>query len=769
MADTQAMLVEADRRGLLTGEKKAAFDAAVARGLITPADTFKQQEEFNKAGLPEVPDPSLPQQPDITKVPQPPFGVSYNLFRGAKSGGDIASNAKQMGFELQQTADGGVLMKRGEEVYRYDPDSMWTGLVSAIRPTAQSIGNVAGAVLATPEAAMSGPAAPLVLAGGSTVGGTAGGAAMDALVGMSEPRGTTIKQEAMQSGQDLVEQGSASMLGDITGRVVGKAVNAGKGMLSRASEAVRPRIEPTMPNIPGAPTGISTAPPASEATYQKLVDNIKGGKIKKAAAEVRPDLGLKKIAEEEGIYLNPSHYSKNPVYVETEQAMKSRPGSMLNSREQAAIVRMGEVADDIKTSIGGYTDKSQLNSDYTQKVFGTMDAMRRQEEKLYDQVSAAAPKGTKVNPKNTIGYLKSRADELGGVQYLTPEERRIWNRVESGKVNLALLDETRKQVGAGYQKQGPFKDSESRLLDNLYGAMTRDQEGVARVFGVDDIYQLAKKTTGDRKTIEEGIGAIYKNANVGAGLDLPLAARLDSAVMGLTKGNVNDFRKVVQMVPKDMRQGAVATSLDSIFTNGARNKNNSIGQGFIAGYESLQKNKAARLEINAYLPAETRDRLDNLYRVAKGVYSAKRWENTSGTARAMLANMDKDASAFQKLYDFGRKAGAAEAVGNAVGMPGAGTVMTVATALNTATKTPASRAADAMIAGPAFEGAIREYAAGHQGPSTRALLSSKPYQAWLEAQPQSNRTAIGAGGIFSYLFGQQTTEKPPLEAQPSPP
>jgi hypothetical protein len=42
------------------------------------------------------------------------------------------------------------------------------------------------------------------------------------------------------------------------------------------------------------------------------------------------------------------------------------------------------------------------------------------------------------------------------------------------------------------------------------------------------------------------------------------------------------------MVPKDMRQGAVATSLDAIFTNGARNKNNSIGQGFIAGYEQLQ-------------------------------------------------------------------------------------------------------------------------------------------------------------------------------------
>ncbi len=765
MADTQAMLIEANRRGLLTGDKKAAFDAAVERGIIAPADTFRQQEDFNKSGITDVPDPSLPQQPDITSVPQPPFGVSYNLFRGAKTGADIATNAKQMGFDLQKTADGGVLMKRGDEVYRYDPDSMWSGLISAIRPTAQSIGNVAGAVLSTPEAAATGPLAPAVVAAGSTLGGTAGGAAVDALVGLAEPRGTTLAQEAGQSGQDLVEQGKASLLGDITGRVIGKAVNAGKGVTARASEAMRPRIEPTIGADINAPT--TSAPAASEATYQKLVDNIKANKVKKAATAVRPDLGLKKVAEEEGIYLNPSHYSKNPVYVETEQAMKSRPGSMLNAREQSAIVRMGEVADEIKTSIGGYTDKSQLNSDYTQKIFGTMDAMRKQESQLYDQVSAAAPKGTKVNPKNTIAYLQGRADELGGFEYLTGEEKRIWSRVQSGKVNLALLDETRKQVGAGYQKQGPFRDAEGRLLDNLYGAMTRDQEGVARVFGVDDVYQLAKKTTADRKSIEEGISAIYKNSNVGSGLDLPLAARLDSAVMGLTKGNVNDFRKVVQMVPKDMRQSAVATSLDSIFTNGARNKNNSIGQGFIAGYESLQKNAAARRELNAYLPVETQDRMDSLYRVAKGIYSAKRWENTSGTARAMLANMDKDASAFQKLYDFGRKAGAAEAVGNAVGMPGAGTVMTVATALNAATKTPASKAADAMIAGPAFEDAIKEYAAGRQGAATTALIKSKPYQEWLSAQPKSNRMTIGAGGIFSFLFGRQTTEQPPLEEQPS--
>jgi len=350
---------------------------------------------------------------------------------------------------------------------------------------------------------------------------------------------------------------------------------------------------------------------------------------------------------------------------------------------------------------------------------------------------------------------------------LAPEEARVYARLKSGKVNLALLDETRKQIGEGYSKQGPFKDASSRTLDGLYGAMTRDQEGVARVFGVDDVYQLAKRTTTDRKSIEEGLSAIYKNANIGSGLDLPLAARLDSAVNQLTKGNVNDFRKIITVVPADMRTGAVATSLDTIFTQGARNKNNSIGQGFIAGYESLQKNKAARDELYRYLPRESQERLDNLYQVAKGIYSAKRWENTSGTARAMLANMDKDASALSKLYDFGRKAGAAEAAGNAVGMPGAGTVMTVATTLAQGAKTPATKAADVMITSPAFEAAIQEHAKEMRGPATKALMQSKAYQKWLSEQPQSERLTIAATGLFSWLFGAQSTDTPPLTTQPS--
>lgn len=735
--------------------KKAGFNPATAK----PAETFEQMQDYNAAPVSDIPgSPDAVEQPTITNVPSPPFGVSYNLFRGAKTGEDIAKNANRMGFEVVSAPDGGVLMKRGEEVYRYDPDSMWSQFVSAIRPTAQALGSIGGAVVSAPAAALTGPAAPAVLAAGGAGGGVLGGQTTDALAELAEPSNRTPMDVLKLAGADAVEQVAGAAAGGIVGPLASGAAKAGGRAIATAGrgvESLKGRIEPTITEA--APT---------EKSYQQLVDTIKAGKTTKAAGAVRPDLNLKQIADAEGIYLNPSHYSKNPVYIETEQAMKSKPGSLLNSREQAAIVRMGEVADDIKTSIGGQIDKSQLNSDYTQKVYGAIEKMRDQERQLYDKVSASAPKDTKVNPKNTLDYLKDRIQELGDAKFLTTEEAKVFNRLKSGKVNLALLDETRKQIGEGYNKQGPFRDASSRTLDGLYGAMTQDQEGVARVFGVDDIYQLAKKTTTDRKSIEEGLSGIYKNSNINPGLDLPLAAKLDSAVNQLTKGNVNDFRKTMALVPADMRTQAAATSLDTLFTNGARNKNNSIGQGFIAGYESLQKNKAARDELFKYLPKESQERLDNLYRVAKGVYSAKKWENTSGTARAMLANMDKDASALSKLYDFGRKAGAAEAAGNAVGMPGAGTVMTVATTLASNAKAPASKAADALIASPAFEEAVIEYAKGERREAGARLMRSKMYQNWLAEQPESVRSTVGATGLFSWLFGSQATDTPPTTEAP---
>jgi hypothetical protein len=747
-----------------------AFNPATAKpkrfnpSTAKPAEAYEQQAAFNAAPG-DIPEPGQPEQPNIANIPSPPFGVSYNLFRGAKTGEDIGNNARKMGFEVVPAADGGVLMKRGEEVYRYDPDSMWSGFVSSVRPTAQTIGNVAGAVATAPAAAAAGPFAPAVTVAGSSLGGVAGGQGADALVQMLEPSGAPLGDQLGQLGQDAMEQTAASVGGDIVGRLAGKAVQAGGqavAAMGRGKDALKARIEPTM----GVDTPVAQP---SEKSYEQLVDAIKAGKTARAATAVKPDIALKQLAESEGVYLNPSHYSKNPVYIETEQAMKSKPGSMLNSREQAAIVRMGEVAEDIKKTLGGYTDRAQLNSDYTHQIDSARKQMLGQENILYGRVNDAVPKGTKVNPKNTLSYIQGRIDELGGSEYLTKEEAAVYNRLRSGKVNHALLNETRQQVGEAYQQEGPFKNASSRILDNLYGAMAQDQAGVARVMGVDDLWQLANKVTTDRKGLEENLTKIYRNANIGQGMDLPLAARLDAATANLIKGSSNDFKKVMAIVPANTRQAAAATALDNLFTNGARNKNGSIGQGFVAAYETLQKNKDARDQLYQYIPKDSQERLENLYRMAKGVYGAKKWENTSGTARAMLANMDKDPSTLTKLYDFGRKAGAAETMGNAVGVPGVGTAVTVATTLAAGAKTPASKAADALISSPAFEDAVIEYAKGDSRKAGEKLMQSKMYQKWLAEQPESIRLRVGATGLFSWLFGSQSTDTPTPTEQPSSP
>lgn len=731
-------LQEADRRGLLTGDKKAALDAARARGLI-PAPSQQDLEIDQATGITRA----APEGQDKA-LDSPPFGVLYNMLRGAQTAQDAANNAEMMGYSIKPLSDGKTyVLEKGKERYLYDPDRMFTSFAGSIRPTAQAALGMLGAT----EGAVLGPGG---VAAGGAMGGVAGGQLADTIVGLVVPRGTTLEQEVKQTGRDVVQNVNSALLGDITGRTITGTARTVSGALEKraadkAIEAAKPKIEP--------PT---------EKTYQQLVNGLRAGSTKKVLPKIQPNLELKQLAEAEGIDLNPSHYSTNQAYIEVEQALKSRPGSLLNTREQAAILRLGEVADDIKTNLGSMGDKSQLNSDYTAKVFGTIDAIKAQEAPLYKKVADAIPAQTKVNPKNTLAFLQQRVDELGGSQFLTPEERRVLSRFESGKINHALLDETRRQIGEGYNKQGPFKDASDRLLDGLYVAMTKDQEGVAKVFGLDAEYEIAKKMTQQRKFIEQTVEGLYgARAVEGAksGFDLQLAARLDGAVSKLTKGNMADFRKTIQLVPNDMRQEAVGSSLDALFTSGSRNKNNSLGQGFIAAYEGLNKNAAAKAELFQYIPKAEQQRIDTLYQVAKGIYGAKRWENTSGTARAMLVAMDKDPGLLAKLYDLGKTAGLTEAASSSVGAPGVGTAVTIASAAMSAKKSAATKAADELLASPQFLAAVNRYA---RGENTEKFLNSPSYKKWLNSQSEPIAARVASMGFFSWLFAEPNG----LPAQP---
>jgi hypothetical protein len=728
------------------------FDLSSAQPVVAPKKGFdlKSAKPVSASAKDETPSESLnaiggisePSNPEEFKLDSPPFGVLYNMLRGANTSDDALNNAQMMGFEVKPLSDGkSFVIERGKEKFRYDPESMFTGFVGSIRPTAQTAGSMAGGVLG----AEAGPAG--VMAGGAA-GGTAGGQLADLAVGAFTPRGTTFQQEAVQGGKDALQNTEAALLGDIAGR----GINAGARGISNFVEK-----RGADKAIAAAKTEVPT-----EKTYQELVDQLKTGKTKKLLPKIMPNLELKRAAEQEGIDLNPSHYSTNQAYVEVEQALKSRPGSLLNTREQNAILRMGQVADEIKTNLGAMGDKSQLNADYTAKVFDTIDAIKAQESPLYQKVADAIPKQTKVNPKNTLSFLQQRIDDLGGAEYLTPEERKVFARFEGGKVNHALLDETRKQIGEGYNKQGPFKDASSRLLDGLYGAMTKDQEGVAKVFGLDTEYELAKKLTQQRKFIEQSVEGLYGSKAVeGAksGFDLQLSARLDGAVSKLTQGNMADFRKTIQLVPKDMRQEAVGNSLDALFTSGSRNKNNSIGQGFISAYEGLNKNAAAKSELFQYIPKVEQERIDNLYQVAKGVYGAKRWENTSGTARAMLAAMDKDPGVLTKLWQVGKAAGVTEAASSSMGAPGVGTAVTIASTVMGAKKSAATKAADELVASPMFEAALTKYA---RGENTQQFLGSKAYQNWVKAQPEPIAARVASMGFFAWLFAQPTEPQQPV-------
>ena len=94
--------------------------------------------------------------------------------------------------------------------------------------------------------------------------------------------------------------------------------------------------------------------------YQQILDDLKKGK-EKAAEQVLPDEAILKAADDLGVDLNPSHYSTNQVFIEVEQALKSRPGSKLGAVETKAIEKLGQRADELIADLGGQTDKALLD------------------------------------------------------------------------------------------------------------------------------------------------------------------------------------------------------------------------------------------------------------------------------------------------------------------------------------------------------------------------------------------------------------------------
>lgn len=496
----------------------------------------------------------------------------------------------------------------------------------------------------------------------------------------------------------------------------------------------RPVVAPeSAPMIPEVQPVVPSAAPLAQADLSAVAKEAATatGKAQTRAQQIlaeqaAPDLETVAAARRLGIEdnLQPDHVTTNQSFRELSQAVKSMPGSEARAAEIEGLQAVAKRADDLVTELGGTKDLSTLSDNVKNGMRGTIDELEDQANKLYAEIRANIPNDTRVTAPSTLEFIQERAKSLGGVENLTPMEKKIVARLSPkvrttteqvpGRVGVTsgttrqvgstelprygLMDDVRTSVGQAARMQGPFKDADTGLAKKLYGLITADQEAAIKPFGMTEIIDAAKSAVRVRKGMEDDIQSLF-----GQDLGNSLVGNLNTGVQNLGKGDTSKFLKLINALPKELRPEVTASALNYGFRNGAKSGDLNF-RTFTQWFEGLQQNKQAYNALMANLPKQAPQMLKDLYRVSSGIAAASKERIVTGRLNAITKELQGPDSALQRVYQAASKvAGVAamEAATSTVGAPGAGLAAGITSALMKG-KPDVMKAADKLISDPAF-------------------------------------------------------------------
>lgn len=644
------------------------------------------------------------------------------------------------GIEVRQDEKGNYFLKSAEDgkEYAIKPGFRATdapraiGSVAAFLPVgrflsipgqAAAAGGIQAAIEGT-QAATGGEFNPLDV-GAATVLGGAVPAASRAVSALANRLGGGAVDDVAAAAARQAPEGAPQPIPQP--EVVPPASPAAARAAQAEADALRAGI------VPEATPGGPGAAPLAQADLSALTKEAATatGKAQTRAQQIlaeqaAPDAETIAAAQRLGIAdnLQPDHVTTNQAFRELSQAVKSMPGSEARAAEIEGLQAVAKRADDLVTELGGTKDMSTLSDNVKNRMVSTVDDLEDQANKLYAEIRANIPNDTRVTAPSTLEFIQERAKSLGGVQNLTPMEKRIVTRLTPkvrttteqvpGRVGITsgttrqvgstelprygLLDDVRTSVGQAARMQGPFKDADTGLAKKLYGLITADQEAAIKPFGMTETIDAAKAAVRTRKALEDDVVSLY-----GKNLGSSLVGNLAGGVQSLGKGDTSKFLKLINAVPKELRPEVTASALNYGFRNGAKSGDLNF-RTFTQWFEGLQQNKQAYNALMANLPKQAPQMLKDLYRVSSGIAAASKERIVTGRLNAITKELQGPDSALQRVYQAASKvAGVAamEAATSTVGAPGAGLAAGITSALMKG-KPDVMKAADKLISDPAF-------------------------------------------------------------------
>jgi len=495
-----------------------------------------------------------------------------------------------------------------------------------------------------------------------------------------------------------------------------------------------------------------------DKTLKQIANDFGKQNTQNLIEAVQSDPVRLQAAKDLGIDTNPSHFSNNQAFIAMEQGLKSKPGNELRQRENLAIEKLGERADELIIKMEGEVEKGLLDA-VVKKEFQTVIAdLEVRASKDYNVVNQAIDPGIPVVPATSRLYIEKRLSDLGGDAGLLNKSEKQLARItglpkkeivspDVGEVELptpsyGALDQVRRNVGDAIEKKsGPYRDDEEGILNQIYGVLSNDQQGVADALGVGPVYERARKLVRVRKDIEKKSTDLF-----GRELKGSLIPKLATSAKNIVRGDVNAFKRLMDTLPPSQRQAAASTFLNDLFSFNARS-GGKLGGGFATAFQSLKNNPSVKKIIFDQLPPEALKTFNDIGEVTVGLFRAKALQNQSGTANALLANLDNGAIA-NKILKSRRLLSPFSKEGR---------LLAFSAAFLKRTLPKRTEISADLLTSPEFKRSLEDAALG-KSVSAENITKTQKFKKWFNLQNPPDQKQIATIGFIPWLLQDEEPE-----------
>jgi hypothetical protein len=586
---------------------------------------------------------------------------------------------------------------------------------------------------------------------------TPAGKAATTLGGMATAAGTEAAIQTSQAatgGTADLEQIPLAALGEGGGRLASKAI--GKG-LSAAGKAIRGAPAAVAGEAAEAGTRATVAETVPPEGIGELVRKAsKGGKgseeaVRALAQEAKVNPAALAAAQRRGFDLPADVLIDDPMVKEAVGLTRSLRASEASVAFDQSINRAIDQADEALKQIGASPDISTVNENIKIALTKSRDALEASARKLYTQVDEAIPKQSPVDLSNLKNTLDEIAGELGGVEAMTPVEKKLLalaNAEETATYGRLIREKALVGKAIG-QMDSPYSSLDSATLKRVYGALAEDQLATVEALGNAQLradLRKANQLTQARKGLETRIIGTF-----GKDLEGSITTKLRSAIKSASKGDVGALNRIIKAVPEDMRKEAVATALMAATRSTKAGETGFGFSQFSALYTELKANKEAFNLVMSHLGPEAKSFMADMAEISQRITVARgNIMKTGASNQALLQAMTAEGVVAKVLSTslFRRGAQVAGGAGGAVagGGFGAGAGVAMANVLTDIAEKTANRdallAAGKMFASEQFKDFAEEAAINPRVSErmVKRLARSSAFRRW--AKTLNNETAI---------------------------